>query len=253
MVEWLTEAGGQVRHERQAEHLASGRPGGDRLEHGGHPDQVGAEDAGHAYFRRGLVLGTVEHGIDAFGDRRIDLVHQGAQPGRVHVGEVDELGADERRPPGQVEVVPDQHRIAHLQAGPQRAARVGQDHRAAAGGGRDPDPVDDRLDASTLVQVRATQKGEYPPPGDGDRTQPPSMALDRGRPESGQLGRRDVGLGRTEGVDGRHPAGAEDDGHVVVAYPGSRRECLRGVSGPTPSDPSRAGSLVADWLTAGSP
>jgi hypothetical protein len=65
--------------------------------------------------------------------------------------------------------------------------------------------------------MSAAEKGQDPPARYGHGAQPAGMPLDRGRSETGQLGRRNVGCRRSEGVDGRYPAGAEDDGHVVLA------------------------------------
>ena len=130
-------------------------------------------------------------GVDALGRSTDRSRGPGAQPGRVQIGEVDELGADERR--RQVRL-----RWSRISTGSPTCTPDAQCRRTRWSGStvRQPaaaatrTPCTTALDAATLVQMGATEKGEHPPPGDGDRPQPPGMALDRGRREAGQLGRR---------------------------------------------------------------
>ena len=96
------------------------------------PDQVGAEHPGHPDLGRRLVLRPAELRVDALGQVRLDLAAQRAQPGRVEVGQVDELRALDRRDAGQVEVVADQHRGAGGPVAVEPAAAVGEDDDRAA-------------------------------------------------------------------------------------------------------------------------
>ena len=116
------------------EDLRAGLAGGDGFEHGRHADQVAAEHADHVDLGRGLVVRAGELDVDALFEGRVDLLAQRAQPRRVQVGQVDEVGADDRRGGRQVEVVADQHRLAGAHALAQTAAAVGQHDGLAAGG-----------------------------------------------------------------------------------------------------------------------
>jgi hypothetical protein len=44
------------------------------------PDELGADDPGHAHLGRRLVLRSAELRVDAFGQRRLDLAALRAQP-----------------------------------------------------------------------------------------------------------------------------------------------------------------------------
>ena len=104
-----------------------------------HAHQVGAQRLQHADLGGGLVLRSGHAGVHALLERGIDLAGQVAQPLRVGLGEVDEprqveLGGrrpGERRTAGEVDVVADQHRLAHVHPGPEPARRVGDDDGAA--------------------------------------------------------------------------------------------------------------------------
>ena len=57
------------------------------------------------------------------------------------------------------------------------------------------------------------------------------MALDGRRREAGQLGDRELGLGRAERVDGGRPAGAHHQGDVVGLGAGQLAQAGGGVGG----------------------
>src|SRR5216683_5636626 len=86
----LADAGGEVRDQRDGQHLRAEVTGRDCLEDGGHPDQVRAEGAEHGDLGRGLVVRAGQRGVDALGNSRVHLDRYPAQPRRVQVAEVDE-------------------------------------------------------------------------------------------------------------------------------------------------------------------
>ena len=154
------QAGGEVGDQADAEDLHARLAGGDRLERGAHADQVPAHDAGHPDLGGGLVVGPGELDVDALVEARVDLLAQRAQARAVEVGEVDEVGADDRARAGEVDVVGDQHRLPGLPALLEAAAAVGQHDGRAAGRGRGTDRVDDRGDALALVEVGAGEEDQ---------------------------------------------------------------------------------------------
>ena len=222
VIKLVAQARREVGDQRQPQHLASLGTSRDRLEHRRHPDQVGAEHAGHPYLSGRLVLRAWEHRVDAFGDGRVDRLDQGAQPQRVDVGEIDEAGADERGAPGQVEVVADHHRIADRHARTQTATGVGQHDRAASGRCRHAHAVHHSVDAASLVEVRAAEEGEHalrrrrPSERTRPRDRRPPAAGTPGRSVIGDLGDRGAEVG-----DCRHPARAQHDRYVVAGDAGA--------------------------------
>jgi cation diffusion facilitator family transporter len=80
------QARGQVRDQRDAEHLGPELARGDGLQGGRHPDQVRAEPPQHGDLGRGLVVRAGQHRVHAFGQARVGLPGQRAQPRRVQVG-----------------------------------------------------------------------------------------------------------------------------------------------------------------------
>ena len=89
--------GRQIRHQRDGQHLRSGGAGRDGLVHGRHAHEVRAQRAQHPDLGRRLVVRPRQPGVDALGQRRIDLARERPQPRRVRVVQVDELRADQRR------------------------------------------------------------------------------------------------------------------------------------------------------------
>ena len=218
------QAGGEVGDQADAEDLHARLARRDGLEGGAHADQVAAHDAGHPDLGGGLVVGAGELDVDALVEARVDLLAQRAQARAVEVGEVDEVGADDRARAGEVDVVGDQHRLAGLPALLEAAAPVGQHDRRAAGGGRRTDRVDDRGDALALVEVGAGEEDEEVLVTAADRADLAAVADDGRGAEARQVGRVDLGRGLAERVDGREPARAEDEGDVVALDAGQLGE-----------------------------
>src|SRR6478672_807321 len=154
------QARGEVGDQADAEDLHAGLAGGDGLEGGAHPDEVAAHDPGHPDLGGGLVVRPGELDVDALVERGVDLLAHRAQARAVEVGEVDEVGADDRARARQVDVVGDQHRLTGLPALLEAAAPVGEHDGRAAGRGRRTDRVDDRGDALALVEVRAREEDQ---------------------------------------------------------------------------------------------
>ncbi len=182
---------------------------------GGHADQVAADRPDHADLGRRLVVRAGELDVDALLQGGVDLLAQRAQPRRVQVGEVDEVGADDRRGRRQVDVVADQHRLAGAHARAQAAAAVGQHDGLAAGGDGGTDAVRDGGDAAALVEVGAAEEDQGALVADPVRADLAAVARDGRRREAGQLGDRELVLGGAERVGGRNPAGAHHQGDVV--------------------------------------
>lgn len=111
--------------------------------------------------------------------------------------------------------------------GPRRvepAAPVGEDDRAASGGGRGPERVDDGPHAMALVEVRAGAEDQRPPARvpklhGADRA---GVTGDRGRTETGDLAVVEGRGGRPEQLGGLAPPRSEDERDVVVGYARSR-------------------------------
>src|SRR6185503_1358263 len=95
---------------------------------------------------------------------RVDLSAHRAQAGAVEVGEVDEVGALDGGPGREVDVVADQHRCPGRPRLVEPATTVGEHDRAATGGGRGADRVDDGGDALALVVVGAAAEEQQPAP-----------------------------------------------------------------------------------------
>ena len=160
---------------------------------------------------------------------------QGAQPGRVQVGEVGEpgwvalgwRGPAQRRAPGEVEVVTDQHRLPDLVARADPARRVGQHDDLAA---RPPPRYARRAPRRAgvpLVQVgpaeehQARQVPGRPPTGPW-RSGPPTVV--GGKPPRRHRDRDLRGRASRQRVCGRGPAGAEHHGDVVPGLAGQLGE-----------------------------
>ena len=167
-----------------AEHLRAGGAGSDRFVHGGHADQVGAQRAQHPDLGGCLVLRPAQPRVDALGQRRIDLAGDRAQPRRVRVGHVDELRADQRRSAGQIEVVADQHRLAHREVLAEAACGIGQHDRADARGAGGAHRVYDVAQFVPFVGVDPADEHQHPLVADAQRQQLSGMAFRGGRGEA---------------------------------------------------------------------
>ena len=223
--------GRQVRRQGDAEHLHAGVAGGDRLEHGGHADEVGADRRRHADLGGCLEVRPRQPEVDAFRQVGIDRAGEVAQAWGVDVGQVDVTLAErwlrpgQRRQRGEVDVVADQHRVAHRPLRTHEPGGVGEDHRAAAGGGGDADGVGDHGGVVALVQVEAAEEHEDAVRRQLDRADRADVATRRRRREAGEVVERH-GRSVADGVGGASPSGPEHDGDVVASdarRPGERR------------------------------
>jgi hypothetical protein len=91
--------------------------------------------------------------------------------------------------------------------------------------------VDDGSDALALVVVGAAQEHQQAPVADRQRPDGPAVALDGRSAEAGQLGQRHLVVGGPQGVRSREPAGAHDEGEVVVTATGTFAECIGSLTG----------------------
>ena len=153
-------------------------------------------------------------------------------PAVVH-HEVHEGRAGQRRPPGQVEMVADQHDIAHGHVRAQTSGGVGQEEYPRPERGRHMDRVDHRVDAGALVQMRAAchrQEGNAVDEATRDRS---VVSRGRGREEPGQVrdGDRHRGTRISESSHDPGPARAQDQGHLVVVTPARAGDRVGGREG----------------------
>ena len=164
--------------------------------------------------------------------RRVDLAHQAAQPRRVRLGQVDEPGADQRRAPGQVEVVADQHRVADLHA--RAAARRRRWSGSRSGSRRRRRPARRGRPARRRVPRRGGcgrgRRARACRRPSSDRIRPACPSTAGGRKPGRSVTVISASAG-AERVDGRHPAGAEDDRDVVPLDPGAPDDLGRGALG----------------------
>src|SRR5699024_9033305 len=147
----LLDAGGEVRHQRDAHEFETGLTCSDGLECGGHADEVGAEDPGHAHLGGGFVVGAAELGVDALVEARIDVHGDGAHARGVQIGEIDEVRALDGGGAGEVDVVGDEDRGAGRPVPVESAAAVGEHEGRAAGRGRGAHTVGDGAHSFALV------------------------------------------------------------------------------------------------------
>ena len=142
------------------EHLHTCLASGDGFEHGRHSHEVTADRTNHRDLGRGLVVRAWKLNVDAFVERRVDLLEHGPDTRRIEVGQVNEVGTFDRRRRREVDVVLDQDGRAGLPRGVESAATVGQHDRADAGSGSGAHSVDDRGNAAPLVEVGAAEEDQ---------------------------------------------------------------------------------------------
>ena len=123
-----------------------------------------------------------------------DLAGDSAHPRRVQVGEVDELGAADRRRRGQVDVVADAHEIAGPKARIQASGGVGQNQVFDAELLHHADRESDRARRVALVEVKPALHDHHRSSGDRAEKQPTRVAFDCRHRKVGQV---------TEGIGGR--------------------------------------------------
>ncbi len=217
VAELAAEAGRRVGDEAEPADLHAEGVGGQRLEHGRHADEVGAEGGQHADLGRRLVARAREGGVDA----GLEAAGGGDRRGqRVQVRDVDEplvgqvVGADQRVGPGEVQVVGDGDEVAHRQAGADAAGGVGEQQAAAAEPGGRAHAVHDGVRVVALVEVDPAGEHQHAGAAHGAGEDRAGVADDVGRREAG-VGHRHRGVAQPLG--GGAEAGAEHDGDVEVA------------------------------------
>ena len=156
----------------------------------------------------------------------------GPQPRAPGVGHVVEarpelvrVAADERRPPGQVDVVGHDHQRARAERRIEPAGRVGQDDDPRAEGMEQQDRLDDEARVVALVQVEAALEHDHGPPAEAAQQQPADVARRGRRRPARQVAERD-GDRILEVVGQAAQTGAQDDadlGHEVGPRRGRRR------------------------------
>ena len=236
MVQRLTgDPGGQVRHQGDPEHLDAGGAGGDRLVDRRHADQPRPHGAQHVDLRRGLVLRSRHHRVHRLAHPRTQASDHVAQPRRVGVHQVHEIGADQRGARGHVQVVADQHRLADAHALGQPAGGIGQHHRGYPGGRGGADRMRGPPQGVALVGVGASQQDEDIQPTDPQTPDRPAVALGGRGKETGQVRHGELSelrqavrpvcpfhtVPRTQDIGGRTPPRAQDNSHVMVVTPGA--------------------------------
>lgn len=136
-------AGGHVGNERERQHLQSAVGGGDDLRDGGHAHGVGAQGPEGPDFRRRFIAGAGAAQVHTLLQREAQglggLLRSLAQSGRIRIGHIAEAGA-ERRVVGtdegigshEVDMILNEHQVAHLEAGVDAAGGIGHDQRCHA-------------------------------------------------------------------------------------------------------------------------
>lgn len=94
------DAGGPVGEAGEGDDGQSERAGLDGFEDGAHADGIGPEGAEHADLGRGFILRAAESGVNAFVEGHAEVggggADRGAPCGIVGVGEVNEIGPEQR-------------------------------------------------------------------------------------------------------------------------------------------------------------
>ncbi len=231
----VVQPGGQIRDQRDRQYLRTEVPRGDRLERGGHADEVGTGGAQHPDLGRRLVMRAWQCRVDTLVEAGIGLPGQGAQPGRVQLRKVGEprsvagrrLGSGQRGPAGEVQVVADQHGLTDRETGLDAAGSVGQHDDPAAGRDRGPHPVHHGVDRVSLVQVRPAEEDQYPGLADQQRSGHGRVAGHGRLREAAEFEQRELGRRRAQGVSRGCPAGAEYHGRVVRGLAGQQSQVRR--------------------------
>ena len=160
-----------------------------------------------------------------------------AERGGVGVGHVDEVGADQRAAPGQVQVVLDDHDGPGGEIGPDAAGGGGEDDGPAAGGdagpqrdGRPPRQSGPRRDGSGPPRTRIRRPPCVDRPGRGPDARPPYRAGRRAACRAGPTprpppGPRPCPRARCRAPPGRRGGRSPDGGPVPgrCAPPGRRQ------------------------------
>ena len=217
--------------------------GGDGLDDGRHPDEVGAERRRPCASRpasRSAARGSPRYtpsgsvGSTSWASARSRALYRSVRS--TNRGASGGCGSSprERRAAGQVEVVGDQDGLADRPVLAQRAGAVGEHDGAAAGGGRRAHAVGDDVRVVALVQVQAPEVQQHPHrhrrrPSATSRPWPTAVGggTRGGRPATTSVPRQPGGVGATL------PPRAEHDGDVVALdarAPAQLGRCCRRVA-----------------------
>ena len=194
--------------------------GGDGLRHGGHAYRVGTQGTGGPYLRRGFVLGAGEVHIytlpqlhvKAFGGPagrlpqggRVDMAHV-REPGAEFIDVGSAQGADAE----ELDVVGDEHNVAHVEFPVHRAGSVGDNQGLRPQQPHHPDRVADISKAPALIGVEPSLHHRHVLAGQAAKHELPLMVRGSGALHVGHLG-----VGHHDGVlhliAQRPQAGAQD-------------------------------------------
>ena len=194
--------------------------GHDDFRDGAHAHGVGADVPEVAVFGRRLIAGAGDGDVDALleGDSLPggDLLRLQDEAGIVRTGHVREPRAElvqvraDERVRDQVDVVADDHQVAHVEAEVRAARRVGDEQVLDADADHHPDGEDHQVHRVAFVVVDAALHRDHALPAEGADDEVPLVADGRGHGESGEFA-----VGDDEGVldlVGQHAeAAAEDD------------------------------------------
>ena len=216
--------GGQVGHQRHAQHLCARRARRDRLVHGRHAHQVGAQRAQHPDLGRRLVVRPGQRrrrrprpasGSDFAGQRRAARANT-RRPGRRTAHPTSGERAVRFRWSLISTGWPD--RVLRAQS----ACGVGQHDGVRARRARRPDRVHDVAQLVALVGVDAAEQAPAPagrPTGIEQHL--PAVAGRGRRGEARDVGHRHHRGRRAQLIDRGRPPRSQHDRHVVVGHPGA--------------------------------
>ena len=157
----------------------------------------------------GFEVRSHKPGVHPLAHRRVDDTHRLADARRVQVGQVGESDgiafgrrrAEQWGQPGEVDVVADQHRLAHAKRRVHAAGRVGENHRGASRGHCGPYTVNHFGRWMSLIEMDPARHHQHAPIGHVYRTERASVAGHRRRMETGD------GFGGHRGINGAQTLG----------------------------------------------
>ena len=227
--------GGEVGGQRHAEHLHAHVAGGDCLQHGRHADEVGRRCVPAMRISAGVskcgpwkptYTPSGRSGSTVRATARSRALYRSVRSTKRDAERRRRVGAGERRPAGEVDVVADQDRLADRPVPAQRAGAVRQDDGAAAGGGGGADAVGDDGRVVALVEVDAA-RGTRAPGGRRSRRSGPRRRGRRPTAAGSRAGRR----GRRSGPSPSSARRAPTPSRGRRRRRGARRRCA------TPASP----------------
>ena len=210
------ETGGIVCDDRDGGAAQARAAAQDHLRHGGHADEIGAQDARGANLGRRLEARPGKPHIDALVElnagasrRAVQLSQQRGVVGFRQRHETVRTGmADQRIGPGKVDVVGDRGQRRRAPFLVEAAGRVGQEQRLAAKRAERIDRDPHRARVPMLVIMAAALKQRHPPALHRPDHEAPGMALDARNRKARNVDVRDRGR-VTRFIGERAEAGAE--------------------------------------------